>query len=363
MPKTALAASLTLCAFRAGAFDAQGGSLPTRLVVAPWGTHDVRSRGRCVVNETTLAVFAANQVAMKLDGEIALDFDHNTVPGTPSFASSSEPRKVAAFGVPVIERDVGIVLTNLRWTPEGKDALAGGHYRDLSPAVFRREDGTVYAIHSAGVCRHGEIDGLTIEAAAASAQLAPFFAALSAAYSPAPSLPLSKSPTPPPMKPTATLITLLAGLGVTLAMDADEAGVETALKDAIGKMKKPDAEADAMSADLTKVTAQLTTLSAEVSKLTSERDSLARKDLIRQAQAEGKVIPLSAEVLEVTPLNVLTEIVKQAKPGEVPLGKKTVEAELKTKGEPDAFTADQAAVFAKMGLTKEDYEKYGKPAV
>ena len=106
MSKTA--AALSLCSFRAAGVDAfqAGQDLPTRLVVAPWGTHDARGRGKVIIDQTTLSTFAASQKALRLDDQVALDFDHNTVEGTPAFKADKEPRLVAAFGTPSVEDGV-----------------------------------------------------------------------------------------------------------------------------------------------------------------------------------------------------------------------------------------------------------------
>lgn len=350
MPKAALAASLTLCAFRAAAFDAAGGSLPSRLVICPAGTSDARERGKVIVNADTFAGLTERQNAAKLGMRLALDAEHCTVPGTSAYLAEKEPRTVLAWATLSGDVKTGLVYENIEWTPLGVEAHKNKQFQDISPAVFRRADGTVIAVHSAALCRQGEIDGLTLEAAAAGAQLAPFFAALSANLTPT-------TLTTDPMKDL--LLTILKALGLDLAADADDAAIETAAKGAPEKinalLKAPPA---AMTADMQALQTQLTTLSGEVKTLTDERDTYARNELVRQAATEGKVIPLSAEVIAVTPLNVLKEIVKQAKPNEVPLGRTTTTTE-KTKDEPEAFTAETAAVFSKMGLSKEDFEKFG----
>lgn len=202
-------------------------------------------------------------------------------------------------------------------------------------------------MHSAAFCRHGELDGLTISAAAAGKSLAPFFAALSA----------STNPPAKPMKPTAELIALLAALGVTLAADADEATTTAALISATSKASEMGEKPSAMSA----IETRLTTLSAEVKKVSDERDDMKREQLVTRAGLEGKVLPLSAEMIKLTPLNVLEEMVNKAIPGVVPLGRKTPTIE--DQGDkPDTLSAEGIAVFTKMGLTEEDFKKYGTTA-
>lgn len=338
MSKTA--AALSLCSFRAAGVDAfqAGQDLPTRLVVGPWGTHDARGRGKVIINDATVAAFSASQKALRLDDRVALDFDHNTVEGTPAYKGDKEPRLVAAFGVPSVEPGVGIILSDLQWTPEGVAAMKGGHFQDLSPAVFRRADGTVYALHSAGLCKHGELDGLTI--AAGSGLLTPHFAALSALVQPT------------PMKHSDALIALLLALGVTLAPDADEVATEAAFlsaSDAITKLK-PEPEVSGMSA-------QIAGLTATVAALSASREEDHKAALVLQASIVGKVIALSADQIKATPLSVLETIIAAAKPGEVPLGRQGLDKEIAALV-PESFTAGQEAVFASFGLTPADVLKY-----
>jgi phage I-like protein len=345
MPKAAPDAStLTLCAFRAVALDASGGSpFPRRLVICPPGSSDARSRGKIIVSADTFTGLEQRQNEMKLGMRLALDAEHCTVEGTPAYLADKEPRAVLAWATLSGSLEEGLVYEDIEPTPLGLEAWANKQYQDISPAVFRRKDGTVLAVHSTAFCRHGELDGLTISAAAAGKTLAPFFAALSA------SLPLSK-----PMKPTAELIALLAALGVTLAAEADEATTTAALISATSKASEMMSDKpSAMSA----IQAQITTLSADLQTVKAERDDMKREQLVTRAGLEGKVIPLSAEMIKVTPLNVLEEIVSKAAAGVVPLGRKTSTAE-QTGEKPDTLSAEGLAVFTKMGLTEEDYKAH-----
>jgi phage I-like protein len=316
------------------------GELPTRLVVAPWGEHDARKRGLVRVNQRTLDGFNAAQSSLRLD-RVAIDFEHNTVPGTPAHEASTEPRKVAGYGTPVVLSNVGIVLENIEWTPEGKAALEGGHYQDLSPTAFRAEDGTVLGLHSVALCRHGELEGLTIESAKAAAALLPLFTALSAEISPSTSTPALNSD----MK--EALLKLLAALGLTVTPEMDDDAVTALMADYADKAgaKKEEAKPDAMGAELATVRAEL--------------DAVRKERVIDAARIEGKIIPLSAEAIKLTPLSVLEELVRAAKPGEVPLKKAGEKAApgLNDETPADAFTAEEKEVFAKFGLTPEAVAK------
>lgn len=338
---------LNLCAFAVGGLELSGGKLPERLVVCPWGSHDVGSRGKVIVNDKTLAVFGANQKLLGRDGRIQGDFEHNTVEGTEAYKADKEPRLVVTWGDARVEPGIGVTVSGLTYTPEGKAALEGGHYQDISPAVVRDKDGVVIGLHSFAFCRHGQISNFTIGAASAGAALKARLTALSASF------PDPTDSETAPMKPTPELIALLALLGVTLAAEADEAATATALKDAAAKVEAAKKPPDAMSAE---VNTKFDALSAKIEKIEAERDELKRAEILREAAAEGKVVPLSAEVLKATPLDVLRDIVKNAKAGEVPLQK--TETGKEAKGSVEAFTAEGKDVLAKLGLTPEDVEKY-----
>lgn len=366
MPKAAaLTSALTLCAFRAAGLEFGSGAAPaaapSRLVVAPFGTHDARQRGKVIVSQDTISAFAANQKAAKLDGRLALDFEHNTVPGTPAYLAEREPRAIAAWATALAIPGEGIVYDQIEWTPAGLDAWKGKQFQDISPAVFRREDGTVIALHSAALCRHGEIDGLTIEAAAAAAPLQPFFAALSAVVNPSQSDPSESATATTSAKSMKALKDLLTALNIDVPEGADEAALVKAAGNAVSKieeLKKKDAPApDAMSAEITGIKPELTALRAEVKTVTDERDALKRERLIAQAADEGKVIPLSAEDLKITPLNILEAIVKNAKAGEVPLGRKTPAGQPKGEAQPDALSAEDLKIAAAMCITEEEMRK------
>ncbi|WP_397379694.1 phage protease [Prosthecobacter sp.] len=340
---------LTLHTFRVSATPlyAGGEAPPSRLVVLPWGVNKSR-RGDFIVDALTAQVFAENQNRNRIDGKVALDFEHNTLPGTPAYESSSEPRPIAAWALCSVIEGEGIVYEDIEWTPDGLSAWERKLYQDLSPAPVRGKDGkTVIALHSTALCRHGELEGLTIDHAAAPKALAAYFDALSADIT----LPTS-TPLTPPMK--LKLIALLAALGVTLDPNADEATTSAALDSAMGKLKKeetPAGEAEGMSAEMKGFRTEIAQGKKELEQ--------GRKDLlITKATQEGKVIPLSAAGIEATPLSALTELVGNLKPGAVPLKKKTVDGQEITEdaGQPEALSADEIKIMRNCGLSEAEIE-------
>lgn len=360
--------AVSMLALRAGGLPS--GDLPSRLVILPWGKHDLGSRGIALCDETTAATFEAAMQALKFNGPVALDFNHNSLPGHAAYLAESEPRKKAAWGTPKVIPGEGIVLEALSWTPEGAEAFRGGHFQDISPVIFRDKANHVIAIHSAALCDHGEVDGLTIEAATAPAELQHAFAALSATpslhHSITPPLPLSTPPPSNPMPPDIrkALATLLAGLEIELPESADETAIASALTAAGGKiddMKKAAAakvEAPVKKEEPTALSVEITDLKKQVSDLTAAKDQARRDALMAEAVRDGKLIPLSTDLWNKAPVDVCEGLVKAAKAGEVPLTKKTPDGDKGTET-PVALSADLQATLEKMGLSKDDFDKYG----
>lgn len=365
-----------MLALRAGGLPS--GELPSRLVILPWGKHDLGSRGIALCDETTAATFEAAMQALKFNGPVALDFNHNSLPGHAAYLAESEPRKKAAWGTPKVIPGEGIVLEALSWTPEGAEAFRGGHFQDISPVIFRDKANHVIAIHSAALCDHGEVDGLTIEAATAPAELQHAFAALSASpllpVSPSPSLTSPANPMPPDI--LQALTTLLGALEIELPEAPDETAIASALTAAGGKiddMKKAVVAAAAPAPTVKKegvdpaacsveaLTTQLGDLQKKFDALSATSAQARRDALMAEAVRDGKLIPLSTDLWNKTPVDVCEGLVKAAKAGEVPLQKKTPDGDQGTET-PVALSADLQATLDKMGLSKDDFEKYGPKA-
>jgi phage I-like protein len=129
------------------------GEPPARIVMLRWGCNET-AQGPVIVGERTLA---ASQLWEGLGfGEVALDFNHNTVPGHPSYRG--EPAPIAAMSGVKVVPGVGLVFEPVRWTPEGIKQRP--NYRDYSPAVKVDESGEVILCHSAALARNGAVQGL-----------------------------------------------------------------------------------------------------------------------------------------------------------------------------------------------------------
>lgn len=345
---SSLPQALSLATLRGAALDyAQAEQPPQRLVVLPWGVSASR-RGDFVVDECTARVFEANQQRHRFDGRVALDFEHNTLEGTPAYESSSEPRPVAAWALCRVIPGEGLVYENIEWTPDGVSAWQRRLYQDLSPAPVRAADGkTVIALHSTALCRHGELEGLTIAAAAAPKGLAAYFAALSA----------SSNPPHPNNTMNEKLIALLSLLGVSLPTGADEAATAAALDSAITAARKMTAPTEGVEPESAACAAgdkKPTAMSAEIAELKQQLDHMQKEALLKEATAAGKVIPLSAESLKATPLSALKDLVEAAVPGQVKTKAQTSGVE--TPAKPEPLSAETRGIYMAMGLTTTEID-------
>ena len=152
-----------------------GAELPTRIVMLKWGENE-SAEGPVIVGNRTLA---ASQLWPSLGfGDVVIDFNHNTVPGHPSYRGEPAPVAARQCALSVVP-DVGFVFENIDWTDEGKKNRQ--HYPDLSPAVKLDDGGEVVFCHSAALCRNGAVKDLHLfSAESVSADLAAALLVLSA---------------------------------------------------------------------------------------------------------------------------------------------------------------------------------------
>ena len=128
--------------------------LPTRIQLLKWGVND-STEGPVIVNDLTLSSFADMQ--RKIGRESApLDFEHNTVPGTPEYNRTHEPRAIAAMGRPVVVQGEGIFLESLSYKV-GEDIVK--NFEDVSAAPLLNKDRVVVGLHSAALTRTGAVYG------------------------------------------------------------------------------------------------------------------------------------------------------------------------------------------------------------
>lgn len=146
---------VALKAIRNGALGSD--DLPARIKVLNWGTNE-STKGHVTLDNQSIAALAANQRRLGFD-RVALDFEHNTVPGSIEYERSQEPRRVAAYGTPVVVPGDGLFLENLEWTPVGR--AEAKNFADLSPAPSLDAGGRVTFLHSVALVRNGAVHDLS----------------------------------------------------------------------------------------------------------------------------------------------------------------------------------------------------------
>lgn len=129
--------------------------LPRRMKILNW-LENPNARGKRVfVGDKLIKAFSAPTYPFRT---IPLDFEHNTLEGTPAYRESQEPRKIAAHCQVELVPGSGVFLSAPRWTPDGLENAA--NYCDLSAAPVLDDNGEVVAILSAALCRTGAVEGM-----------------------------------------------------------------------------------------------------------------------------------------------------------------------------------------------------------
>lgn len=268
------------------------GALPSRIKLLGWGVND-SNQGPVLLDAKSAAAFASYQRAIGRE-RVALDFEHNTVPGTPEYLAAPEPRRIAAQGRPVVIDGDGLYLENLTWTATGQAHAAD--FEDLSPAPILDHEGRVIGLHSAALTRTGAVYGLTFDPH--SEPLCALLKTLSAGMVPAVSTNNS----------TMTEKTPAAAPDIAaLAKRIDDL---TAL---VQQMNTPDAP------HIAPLSAKIVALEQRLATNASAADTAERETLLANAAKDGKVVPLSAESAAALPLATLREIVEKSPKNIVPL--------------------------------------------
>ena len=294
------------------AADAAGAKeLPRRMKILDWGENRNAFKRPVVVGRTLLDRLADPDCPFST---VALDFEHNTCPGTRAYEESAEPRPVAGYGRLVCEEGKGVFLEMERWTPEGEKMAH--HYEDLSATPVLDAAGNVLAIASVALCRTGAVPGIT--------------------FSPSP---LSSNPTQPnPHQEKHTMdfkAILLELLG--LPADASDEAIATAVEEKKKKPASPQPEPEGGVAPL----------AARVDALEKRADRAEKDAILAQARASGKVVALAADALDALTVAQLKETVDKTA-ATVPLSA-TTPAAVKDPPAPAAVDPEVGRIFALCG--------------
>ena len=130
--------------------SADAAKLPHRIKILNWGDNPNCHGKRVNVGPLFAKCLGAATYPYR---KVALDFEHNTFPGTAAYKESSEPRPVAGFGTVEVVEGKGVYLTMSAWTPEGERNAV--NFADVSAGSVTDKDGNVVAVASVALCRAG----------------------------------------------------------------------------------------------------------------------------------------------------------------------------------------------------------------
>lgn len=332
-------------------FDPAKGAegLPQRILVLPWGEQDT-AQGKVICDDTTMRLLAGYNASKNWD-RIALDFEHSSVPSSPTY--KGEPVKVAGYGKLQLVPNEGVYLLMSSWTAEGKEFAAGGHYGDLSPVVKCNKANEVIGLHSVALCRHGATPGLVFLSAAAAVQ----HGGLTTAH------PSKSTKT---MTPEEFQKALAKALGLPDAASAEEI-LAAFTKSIEAKDEKDDAammgESKMLSAGLDEIKtllkaqdAKITAQDEKLKLLSSGIDTNERASILKQAATEGKQVPATAaKTMNVADLKLLCAEL----PVTVPMDKRTPDGTtLLLSSSTPAVNSELAAIDKLTGISDDDVKKY-----
>ena len=320
------------------ALSADAAKLPKRIKILNWGDNPNCHGKRVNVGPLFAKCLAAETYPYR---KVALDFEHNTFPGTAAYKESSEPRPVAGFGTVEVIEGKGVYLTMSAWTPEGERNAV--NFADVSAGAVTDKDGNVVAVASVALCRAGAVDGMDFVEAPLSGDVSSAISGI---------INNSKNQKGQAMDFKALLIKSL-GLGD----DATDEAIQAALEKAINKEPVNNKEQEAaMSAAVKAAVAEaVKPIQEQVAALSASAVAHEKQDLIAAAAREGKVIALSAEALaKISVEDLKATITKTAVT--VPLSARTP-GKVNENGAGGEPTEEQRKIALNCGVSPDIFKK------
>ncbi len=293
--------------------SADAAKLPRRIKVLNWGDNPNSHSKRVNVGELFVRCLAAETYPYR---KVALDFEHNTFPGTAAYKESQEPRPVAGFGTIEAVEGEGVFITMSSWTPDGEKMAA--NYADVSAGAVTDKEGNLIAVASVALCRTGSVDGMDFVEAPLSGSVS---SALSGIinHPPAPqsgSGAVNKKGNAMDYK---TLLLKALGLGE----DATDEAIQAAFAEKFEKQPTEEEQKAALHAIVAKEVAEaFKPIEEKVVALSAAAVAHEKADLIAEAAREGKVIALSADAIGKITVDDLKATIEKT-PVTVPLNAKT----------------------------------------
>ena len=290
------------------ALSADAAKLPKRIKILNWGDNPNCHGKRVNVGPLFAKCLAAATYPYR---KVALDFEHNTFPGTAAYKESSEPRPVAGFGTVEVIEGKGVYLTMSAWTPEGERNAV--NFADVSAGAVTDKDGNVVAVASVALCRAGAVDGMDFVEAPLSGDVSSAISGIinkteglegleglegtNVSGTSQTSQTFQTSQTSKKGQAMDFKALLIKSLG--LGDDATDEAIQAALEKAINKepVNKEEQEAELSAAVKAAVAEAVKPIQEQVAALSASAVAHEKQDLIAAAAREGKVIALSAEAL------------------------------------------------------------------
>ena len=259
--------------------SANAAELPHRIKILNWGDNPNCHGKRVNVGPLFAKCLSAETYPYR---KVALDFEHNTFPGTAAYKESKEPRPVAGFGTIEAVEGEGVYITMSSWTPEGEKMAV--NFADVSAGAVTDKDGNLVAVASVALCRAGAVDGMDFVEAPLSGSAS---SALSGIIN-------NNQKGQQAMDYKALLLKAL-GLGE----DATDEAIQAALAEKFEKKPTEEEQKAALHAIVAKEVAEaFKPIEEKVAALSAAAVAHEKADLIAEAAREGKVIALGADAIE-----------------------------------------------------------------
>ena len=315
--------------------SADAAKLPRRIKVLNWGENPNCHGKRVNVGAIFVKCLNADTYPYR---KVALDFEHNTFPGTAAYKESKEPRPVAGFGtIEAVEGD-GVYLNVTNWTPVGEKMAV--NYADISAGAVTDTEGNLIAVASVALCRAGAVEGMDFVEAPLSGDVSSALKRI-----------INNNQKGQQAMDYKALLLKLLGLGE----DATDEAIQAAL-DAAGKKPTQEEQDAALSAAVKAAVAEaVKPIEEKVAALSAAAVAHEKADLIAEAAREGKVIALGADAIGKITIEDLKATIAKT-PVTVPLAAKTPTT-MKEKAAEGEVSEELRQIALNCGVSPDIFKK------
>ena len=270
--------------------SADAAQLPRRIKILNWGDNPNCHGKRVNVGPLFVKCLNAAEYPYR---KVALDFEHNTFPGTAAYKESKEPRPVAGFGTIEAVEGEGVFITMSSWTPEGEKMAV--NFADVSAGAVTDKEGNLIAVASVALCRAGAVDGMDFVEAPLSGSVSSALSGIINNQVGRASPAIRTNQKGQQAMDYKALLLKLLGLGE----DATDEAIQAALAKAAEKKPTQEDKDAALSAAVKEAVAEaMKPIEEKVAALSAAAVAHEKADLVAEAAREGKVIALGADALE-----------------------------------------------------------------